>query len=102
MSELYEKSIYKLELNCVLEQLAECAGSEAAKLVCKSLSPVSDLEDVQALLNETSAAVALSTGKGYPVFSGVHDIAASLERAQRGGSLSLKELLDIGSRAGSS
>ena len=31
MSELYEKSLLKLELERVLEQLAERAGSELAK-----------------------------------------------------------------------
>lgn len=48
MSELYEKSLAKLELDKVLEMLAECAGSEEAKTACRGLRPVSDLEDVKA------------------------------------------------------
>ena len=96
MSELYEKSLLKLELDKVLEMLAERAGSEAAKERCRSLRPVSDLEDVQALLEQTGAACDLSTRKGYPAFSEVRDVTASLERADRGGSLSPKELLRIG------
>ena len=39
MSELYEKSLHKLELPLVLEQLAECAGSEAGKEACRHLWP---------------------------------------------------------------
>ena len=95
MSELYQKSLLKLELDRVLEMLAERAGSEAAKERCRNLRPVSDLEDVQALLDQTSAACDLSTRKGYPGFSEVRDVTASLERADRGGSLSPKELLRI-------
>ena len=46
MSELYEKSLLKLELDRVLEQLAERAGSELGKIACRNLRPSSDLEDV--------------------------------------------------------
>ena len=95
MSELYEKSIYKLELDRVLELLADCAGSNEGKARCLSLRPVSDLEDVQCLLDETTAAVDMCTKKGNPGFGEVYDVAASLERAERGGSLQCKELLRI-------
>ena len=96
MSELYEKSLAKLELDKVLEMLAECAGSEEAKTACRALRPVSDLEDVKARLAETTAASDLSTKKGYPGFGDVKDVSASLERADRGGCLQPKELLEIG------
>ena len=95
MSELYEKSILKLELDKVLEMLATCAGSAEGKAACLRLRPVSDLEDVQALLNETTAASDLCTRKGNPVFGDVNDVSASLERADRGGSLQPMELLRI-------
>ena len=95
MSDLYEKSIYKLELDQVLEQLAACAGSSEGKLRCTQLRPVSDIEDVQALLEETTAASGLCTKKGNPSFLDVKDVSASLERADRGGSLQPKELLSI-------
>ena len=54
MSELYEKSLLKLELDRVLEMLAERAGSELGKIACRKLRPTSDLEDVQALLDQTT------------------------------------------------
>ena len=95
MSELYEKSLHKLELDQVLSQLAECAGSGEGKAACLRLRPVSDLEDVQALLDETTAASDLCTRKGNPSFAEVYDVSASLERADRGGSLQPKELLRI-------
>ena len=95
MSELYEKSLLKLELDRVLEQLAECAGSTEGKAACMRLRPVSDLEDVRLMLDQTTAASDLCTRKGNPGFSEVRDVSASLERADRGGSLQPKELLHI-------
>ena len=95
MSELYEKSLLKLELDQVLALLAECAGSTEGKAACLRLHPTSDLEDVQALLDETTAASDLCTKKGNPGFGEVRDVSASLERADRGGSLQPKELLHI-------
>ena len=86
MSELYEKSLRKLELDQVLELLAECAGSQEGKAACRNLRPTSDLEDVQMMLEQTTAASDLCTKKGNPSFSDVKDPTASLERADRGGS----------------
>ena len=97
MSELYEKSIQKLELDRVLQLLANCAGSADGKAACLKLKPVSDPEDVKILLTETTTAVNLSTKKGYPGFSGAHNVAEILDRADRGGVLQPKELLSIGS-----
>ena len=97
MSELYEKSLLKLELDQVLALLAECAGSQEGKTACRDLHPTSDLEDVKMMLEQTTAASDLCTKKGNPGFSEVRDVSASLERADRGGSLQPKELLHIAS-----
>ncbi len=95
MSELYEKSLYKLELDQVLQQLADCAGSTEGREAALRLRPTSDLEDVNALLQETKDAYDLTTKKGYPAFGDVKDVSASMERAGRGGSLQPVELLRI-------
>ncbi|MDO5152660.1 MAG: endonuclease MutS2 [Eubacteriales bacterium] len=95
MSELYEKSLLKLELDQVLQLLAGCAGSEGGKEACMALRPSSDLEEVELLLNQTTAASDLCTRKGNPIFADVTDVSASLERADRGGSLQPAELLRI-------
>ena len=95
MSELYEKSLLKLELDQVLELLAQCAGSEGGKEACLRVRPNSDLEEVELMLRQTTAASDLCTRKGNPVFADVTDCSASLERADRGGSLQPKELLRI-------
>ena len=52
MSELYEKSLVKLELNQVLAMLADCAGSEGGKEACLKLRPTSDLEEVEQMLGQ--------------------------------------------------
>ena len=95
MSELYEKSLYKLELDQVLQLLSDCAGSIGGKEACLKIRPISDLEEVELLLRQTTAAADLCTKKGNPVFGDVSDVSASLERANLGGCLQPKELLRI-------
>ena len=95
MSELYNKSLQKLELPQVLQLLSACAGSIGGKEACLRLLPTTDLEEVELLLQQTTAASDLCARKGNPVFGDVTDVSASLERAERGGSLQPKELLRI-------
>ena len=95
MSELYEKSLQKLELPQVLQLLSACAGSVGGKEACLRLSPTTDLEEVELLLQQTTAASDLCSRKGNPVFGDVTDVSASLERAERGGTLQPKELMRI-------
>mgnify|MGYP002732349642 CR=1 FL=1 len=95
MTELYEKSLHKLELEAVLLRLADCACSDEAKARCAALLPMTDAERIQLLLGQTTAACKLISLKGSPSFSGLKDIGASLERADRGGCLNTTELLRI-------
>ena len=95
MNELYEKSLKKLELDKVLELLAEHAGSDAAKEKCRAMTPLTDADDIRALQKETSDACKLITLKGSPSLGGIRDMSASLARADRGGVLSTEELLQI-------
>ena len=95
MSELFEKSIQILELPRVLEQLAACAVTDEGKDRCRALRPMTDQDDVQRAQEETSAAVKMLVLRGTPPFSGVRPIGASLQRADMGGSLNTRELLDI-------
>ena len=95
MTELYEKSLQKLELPRILEMLAESAVSGEAKERCLKLVPNSDLEDVLALQTQTSDACRLIDLRSSPAFQDVKDVRASLDRADRGGCLNPKELLQI-------
>ena len=71
MSELYEKSLQKLELSQVLQMLSACAGSVGGKEACLGLAPTTDLEEVNLLLAQTTAASDLCDRKGNPVFGDV-------------------------------
>ncbi len=95
MSTLYSKSLLKLELNTVLQMLADCAGSAEGKKACLEIQPSADLEEVEAMLAQTSAASMLSAKKGNPSFSGTKNVLSCLERADRGGVLQPKELLSV-------
>ena len=95
MSALYEKSLQKLELNAVLQLLADQACSEEAKARCMQLAPLTDVDDIRQLQAQTTAACKLVVQKGSPGLGGVKDVSASLARADRGGCLSAGELLKI-------
>ena len=93
--DLYEKSLNTLELPAVLELLAEEAVSEPAKEKALALRPSSDRAEVMRRLGETSAAKMMMVVHGSPSFSGVKDVRSSLARAEIGGMLNTRELLDI-------
>ena len=95
MSELFEKSIQILELPSVLKLLADCAVTEEGKERALTLRPMTDLDDVERAQQETSAAVKMLILRGTPGFSGIKPVAASLQRADMGGSLNTRELLEI-------
>ncbi len=95
MSELLEKSLRTLELPRVLEKLAQKAVSEEAKERSLQLKPLTGRQAVVRLLEETDAAKARLGLHGAPPFSGVKDMAPALHRAEQGGMLNTRELLDI-------
>ena len=95
MTDLFEKSMRTLELPRVLELLSEQAVTEEGKEKALALRPLTDADDVRRRLAETTAAVGMVTLRGTPSFSGVKPVSASLQRADMGGALNTRELLDI-------
>ena len=95
MTDLFEISIRTLELPAVLALLAQKAVSDAAKERCLKLFPATDPEQVSRLLDETDAARERLGLKGSPSFTGVKDVAPALTRADQGGVLNTRELLDV-------
>ena len=91
----YEKSAATLELPAILAMLARHAVSDAAKERALAVSPSTDAATVKRLLAETSAARGMMVKRGGPSFSGVKDVRASLSRADMGGCLNIRELMDI-------
>lgn len=89
------KNYKTLELDLILEKLAnECSCDDAKDLAC-SLKPSSDMSEVELLLQQTEDAFSLLARFGGPSFSGLKNVNNPLHRASAGGSLNPKELLDI-------
>ena len=95
MSELFDKSIRTLELPAVLEMLSAKAVSEAAREKSRHIIPATERQEVLRLLDETDAAKERLGLYGSPSFSGVKDVSEPLARADRGGMLNTRELLNI-------
>lgn len=91
----FEKSLVTLELPAVLEMLAAEAVGDTAKEQARELTPSTDAATVRHRQEETSAAKTMMVVRGSPGFSGVKDVRASLARADLGGALNTRELLDI-------
>ncbi len=92
---LYEKSQGILELPAVLEMLAAEAVSDGAKEAARALAPTSDRAEAERRLQETTDAKEMMVLYSSPSFSGVKDIRDSLKRADAGGMLNTRELMDI-------
>ena len=93
---LFEKSLKTIELPQILDELASMAISKTAKDAALSLRPYSDALVVKSMQQETTAAKNMMVLKQSPPFSGVKDVRESIKRANIGGSLNIRELLDVG------
>ena len=91
----YKKSLTTLELPAVLQMLSAEAVSDTAKELALELEPSADVYEVKRRLEETTAAKTMMTVRGGPGFSGVKDVRSSLARADLGGALNTRELMDI-------
>lgn len=90
-----DKNYKTLELDSVLEKLADECSCDDAKDLARELKPVSDMAEVEMLLQQTEDAFSLLARFGGPSFSGLKNVNNPLHRAAAGGSLNPKELLDI-------
>ena len=85
-----------LELDKILEMVAQEASSADGAELVRKVEPVHTAAEAQWLLQETDAAFVLMAKYGAPSFYGMKNVVNPLRRAQAGGGLGLKELLDIG------
>lgn len=84
----------KLELDKVLELLADETVSDYSRERALKLAPLRGFEDIRAELRKTDDAFTLSAKFGTPRFRKIPYIADSLKRASAGSMLSFRELLD--------
>ena len=92
-----KKHLLSLELDKVLEMLAEHTAAKEAKEMALELKPEPSLPLAQALMNQTKDAHMLLARFGGPSFGGLVNVNNALFRADAGSSLSFRELLDIAS-----
>lgn len=89
-----EKNLYTLEFNKIRELLAKKALTEGAAQMALSLEPSDDKDEVCLKQRRTADAKRLAGQKGNPSFGSVKDVSGALERADKGATLSTRELLD--------
>ena len=90
-----DKHYRALELDKILDLVAKETTCEDAAQLALELEPSTDTEEVKALLAETDAAYVMTAKFGAPSFYGMKNVTGPLRRAQAGGGLGFRELLDV-------
>lgn len=85
----------KLELDKILELLAEQTYSDGCREKAVKLEPIGGVDKIREELKKTDDAFTLSAKFGTPRFRQIKDLSGSLKRAESGSMLSFRELLDI-------
>lgn len=88
------KNLYTLEFDKIRELLARHAATDGAKAAACELEPSDDIDEVRLRQRRTADAKLLAGQKGNPSFSSVKDVSAACERADKGATLTTRELLD--------
>lgn len=89
------KYLRTLELDKILEMLADLTSNEQSRSMALAIKPDNDLERVRYECLKTSQAFNLSVQFGTPPFSNFKDITTVAMRAKSGAIISLRDLLDI-------
>ena len=92
-----EKALRILEYNKIIDLLTDKASSEPGKELCKKLLPITDIEAIEKLQQQTSDAFTRLVKGGRIHFSGHKDISFSIKSLEIGSTLSAPELLKISS-----
>lgn len=90
-----EKAIKVLEYNKIIELLKGQAGSEMTRKIISELKPFTDPRVIRTVLEETDEAVRLISFKGPLPLGNFYDIKQFVGFAQKGGSLNMKQLLQV-------
>ncbi len=89
------KYLKALELDKILEMLAELTSNEETRKMALALRPDCDLERTRYECLKTSQAFNLSVQFGTPPFGNFKDITSTAARAKSGAVISLRDLMDI-------
>lgn len=89
------KILETLEYHKVITMLSEIAFTEGARHKAEGLVPSDDYDTVLSRQKKTADARRLLSHKGVPPFGRAVNVCDSAERAEKGATLSVRELLDI-------
>lgn len=89
------KYLKTLELDKVLDMLADQASNEETRRMALALRPYDDLQIIRNECLKVSQALSLSVQFGTPPFSNFKDVSTSAARAKSGAVISLRDLMDI-------
>ena len=89
------KALRVLEYNKIIDLLTEKASSDPGRELCKSLTPLLDLEEIQLAQTYTKDALSRLFKKGSTSFGGNRDLTYICKHLEVGGSLNAIELLQI-------
>lgn len=89
------KSYEILELDKVLEKLAEECSNGDSRQMALNITPKCDIYEVRQEIAKTTSALEMSIKYGTPGFYKITNVSASLNRAKAGGTLSMGELIEI-------
>jgi len=90
-----KKTLKKLEYDKIIDLLEAHASSPGGKFLCKRLSPMTNVDQIDLAQEQTAAAFSRIVKKGRLSFSGAYGVEDSLKRLEIGASLSITELLRI-------
>ncbi|MCR5707468.1 MAG: endonuclease MutS2 [Ruminococcus sp.] len=89
------KYLKTLELDKILEMLAELASNDETRRMALAVRPDTDLERIRYENTKTNQALELSIQFGLPPFTNFKDISTAAKRAKSGAVISLRDLMDI-------
>ena len=92
----FVKAVRTLEFDKIRDELASLCLTEASKEMARNLMPSDVPVVVKQTLDETTDAKAMQRIKGMPSFSGIINVRDSMEKAEKGATLTTEELLGIG------
>ena len=90
-----DKYLKTLELDKILEMLADLTSNEETRRMALAIRPDPDLAKTRLECRKTDQALELSVQFGTPPFSNFKDISTAAKRARSGAVISLRDLLDI-------
>ena len=90
-----DKSIRVLEYNKIIELLKAEASSAMTRNLIADIKPSTDIWEIKQRLAETTEAVSVIVHKGTLPLGGFYDITGCVNLADKGGALTMKQLLEV-------